>query len=232
MARRRLAPEQPMPWTDRQALHHFVRLPVETGMIQYLAQQVPAEAQCVGLQQSRPGETLPPPALDRFIHSLYRAAVVGVGTLMASLVYLARIRKALQHTAEGGPLSPHGIFLGSLILAAKVLNDCSPGNQCWAQYSSMREEDSEVFGFRLLDVNRIERDLLVLLDFDVLITEVDLFHHFEPFLLPIRTKMEAALGAIQVTSGLKRKRIEIEVEDKRKTPKRRTKAKVKSVSHA
>ena len=82
----------------------------------------------------------------------------------------------------------HRIFLASLILAAKNLNDSSPKNKHWARYTSVKGYDG--FGFSLAEVNLMERQLLFLLDFDLGVSEEDLFHHFEPFLAPIRLELE------------------------------------------
>ncbi|KAI5777511.1 hypothetical protein EDC01DRAFT_678144 [Geopyxis carbonaria] len=77
----------------------------------------------------------------------------------------------------------HRIFLASLILAAKNLNDSSPKNKHWARYSIVRGFDG--FGFSLTEVNLMEKQLLFLLDWDLGITNDDLYYHLEPFLAPI-----------------------------------------------
>jgi type II secretory pathway pseudopilin PulG len=78
----------------------------------------------------------------------------------------------------------HRIFLASLILAAKNLNDSSPKNKHWARYTAVRGFDN--FGFSLTEVNLMEKQLLGLLEWDLRVTEDDLYFHLEPFLAPIR----------------------------------------------
>jgi len=82
------------------------------------------------------------------------------------------------------PCTTHRIFLASLILAAKNLNDSSPKNKHWARYSAVR--GFENFGFSITEVNLMEKQLLFLLDWDLRINPDDLYFHLEPFLAPIR----------------------------------------------
>jgi hypothetical protein len=78
----------------------------------------------------------------------------------------------------------HRIFLASLILAAKNLNDSSPKNKHWARYTSIRAFPN--FGFSITEVNLMEKQLLYLLDWDLRINPEDLYCHLDPFLAPIR----------------------------------------------
>ena len=107
---------------------------------------------------------------------------------MSSLVYLDRLRSRLPPVAKGVRCTVHRIFLASLILAAKNLNDSSPKNKHWARYSIMRDFDG--FGFSLTEVNLMEKQLLFLLDWDLRITSEDLYEHLEPFLTPIKARYQ------------------------------------------
>jgi len=78
----------------------------------------------------------------------------------------------------------HRIFLAALILAAKSLNDSSPKNKHWARYTAVK--GYEGFGFSLVEVNLMEKQLLNLLSWDLIVREDDLYYHLEPFLAPIR----------------------------------------------
>jgi hypothetical protein len=107
---------------------------------------------------------------------------------MSTLVYLNRLKSRLQPMAKGLRCTTHRIFLASLILAAKYLNDSSPKNKHWANYSVMGYSS---FGFSRTEVNLMEKQLLSLLDWDLRITEEDLYRELDVFLAPIRLDVAA-----------------------------------------
>jgi len=191
------------------ALDCFVMQPVSSSMVSYLAEKATSVIRC---EQRRPqtnknlpltppstppqdGELRSPlqptlPSLEAFIQSLVDRSHVQVPTLMSSLIYLSRLQQKLPPVAKGMRCTVHRIFLASLILAAKNLNDSSPKNKHWARYSSVK--GYEGFGFSVTEVNLMEKQLLFLLDWDLRITNDDLFTHFEPFLAPLRRRQEQA----------------------------------------
>ena len=67
----------------------------------------------------------------------------------------------------------HRVFLATLIVAAKYLNDQSPKNKHWSAHSSV---------FSVGEVNLMEKQLLSLLDFDLRITEADLASSLQEFM--------------------------------------------------
>jgi hypothetical protein len=67
----------------------------------------------------------------------------------------------------------HRVFLATLIVAAKYLNDSSPKNKHWTRYAAL---------FSLAEVSLMEKQLLYLLDYDLRMTEDELIIHFQPFL--------------------------------------------------
>ena len=114
---------------------------------------------------------------------------VQVPTLMSTLVYLRRLKSRLAPLAKGLRCTTHRIFLAALILAAKYLNDSSPKNKHWANYSVISTATGS-FGFSRTEVNLMEKQLLFLLDWELGITEDDLYREWDYFLAPIRFDIE------------------------------------------
>lgn len=196
---------------DAAALEYFVYQPVDKEMVKYLAKAASNVIQCdptmmpppTHTTRSRlptPAGTAPPrvvrssdgplPSIEDFITQLVISSNVQVPTLMSTLVYLNRLKSRLQPMARGLRCTAHRIFLAALILAAKYLNDSSPKNKHWARYSIVSTHAYN-FGFSRTEVNLMEKQLLFLLDWDLRITEDDLYTELEPFLAPIRADIEA-----------------------------------------
>lgn len=174
---------------NKEALKVFSRRRVDDEMIRYLVSTTESIVQ-VRRQKVRKGKIerktgmlvrqmyqkeVP---LAVFIRKLICYSNVQTPTLMSALVYLVRLRNILPGNATGGETTAHRIFMASLLLSAKTLNDSSPLNRHWARYT-----DGVL---SLEEVNLVERELISLLNWNLNIKEYELYQALLPFLVPIQ----------------------------------------------
>lgn len=163
--------------SDYEALLHFNKRAVSAEMIEYLASST---ASIIKIKKTNNmiDIALSAPPLTQFIKGLILHSNVQTPTLMATSVYLAKLRSIIPGNVYGIETTRHRIFLGCLILAAKTLNDSSPLNKHWASYTDGL--------LHIREVNTIERELLEYFDWNVTITTNELITCLTPFLQPIK----------------------------------------------
>ncbi|KAK9695820.1 hypothetical protein K7432_012767 [Basidiobolus ranarum] len=104
------------------------------------------------------------PRLDDFIGRLYRRGNLTLVNLLTALLYLIRL-KELRPTCKGSYGSGHRLFLASLILANKYLQDGAYHNKTW--YKVIEGV------YSLHEINQMERELLGLLNYELCVTKAD-----------------------------------------------------------
>lgn len=180
---------------NRTALSQFTKYPRTTPeMVVFVAQKAEQVITCDPRSVSsnstdEHGNIIPLPSMVNFVASIVVQSQAPVSTLMTSAVYLDRLQAFLPPDARGMRCTGHRIFLSCLMLAAKIHNDLCPCNRHWARYSS-RVKGFRGFGFSMRDVNLMERQLLMLLRWDLRVQEEDLTRVLEPFLAPIRHEID------------------------------------------
>ncbi|BGP20005.1 hypothetical protein JCM10213_006784 [Rhodosporidiobolus nylandii] len=170
------------------ALLKLMNAPLSKAMVCFIADKTAQAVQCRPPPplptppldpSSSPSPNDPLPPLDVFIHSIVKKSKCHVPTLLSTVVYLEKLRERLPSTARGCHTTRHRVFLATLIVAAKYLNDPSPLNKHWVRYA---------VHFTSAETNLMERQLLTLLNFDLRFTEEELIQHLRPLLEPVSAK--------------------------------------------
>ncbi|KAG7107145.1 PHO85 cyclin-1 like protein [Verticillium longisporum] len=183
---------------DIASLQLFLNQPMDASMVAYLAMAAsevmvcnpsrerlsePYQSRCQGhTRESRAlailNLRLPP--LDSFILHLSATPKITTPILMTTIVYLPRLKARLQ-LCQGSPYTCHRIFLVVLILSVKHHDDTPYTNKTWAYLSHIVTQE---YAFRLScdGINLMERQVLLLLDWNVGVSERDLFTALMPLL--------------------------------------------------
>ncbi|GAA5905118.1 hypothetical protein JCM6882_000381 [Rhodosporidiobolus microsporus] len=169
------------------AMLKLMRSPLTNAMVSLIAEKTVESVKCRPPPSSLPTPPLTPsgapftpgdplPSLESFIKSVVRKSKCHVPTLLCTIIFLDRLKERLPGHARGCYTTRHRVFLATLIVAAKYLNDSSPQNKHWVKYAAH---------FTSAEVNLMERQLLTIFNFDLRFTEDELAHHLRPLLEPI-----------------------------------------------
>lgn len=113
-------------------------------------------------------------SLEHFICGIVQGGNVQPSTLLTTVIYLERLRSKVPNMATGLPCTRHRVFLATLIVAAKYLNDSSPRNIHWTAHALNM--------FKVGEVNLMEQQLLFLLDYDLRFDEEEACSAFAPII--------------------------------------------------
>ncbi|KAI0676727.1 hypothetical protein C8Q78DRAFT_987312 [Trametes maxima] len=102
------------------------------------------------------------------IHNFISQAGLHTPVVLVALVYLTRVGDDIE--LDGSDWVCERLALGALIAAFKHINDIAVKAKWWATCSSI---------FSAQDINRIERDFLHLLNFDMQFDDADLLAHYD-----------------------------------------------------
>ncbi|ABN65668.1 predicted protein, partial [Scheffersomyces stipitis CBS 6054] len=165
---------------DLKALNIFLNTPISQDMVHKIVVSTLQVIPCKDTKTTYVDANTekPLPSLMTFLTRLVRYTNVYTGTLMATLVYLNRLKSKLPKNAQGLPCTRHRILLSCLILSSKFHNDSSPKNVHWAKYTDGL--------FTAKDINLMERQLLFLLNWDMKITNSEMIQATSSFLENIK----------------------------------------------
>lgn len=169
---------------DLKALDIFINTPVTQDMIHKIVVHTLQVLPCKDSKNQTymcDGQEKPLPSLMTFLTKLVRYTNVYTGTLMATLVYLEKLKSKLPQNAQGLPCTRHRILLSCLILSSKFHNDSSPKNHHWANYTDGL--------FNAKDINLMERQLLYLLNWDLKVNNEEMLASVSSFVEPIKNDL-------------------------------------------
>lgn len=146
--------------------------------VEFLVQNTRSVSSFPSHDQNPSSTGLPP--LENFIANLLARSRSPFETMISAVIYLRRLQRLDDYSDL--PNTPHAVFAGALILAAKVIDDSSLRNITWSVCSYHRDSRGHRIprtGFTCQELNRIERQLLSCLRWDVHFGVRELKHSFK-----------------------------------------------------
>ncbi|KAI9264800.1 hypothetical protein BY458DRAFT_513576 [Sporodiniella umbellata] len=136
---------------------------IPDSFIIYMANRVFHLVQCP--REDELGESLLP--LPVFIKSVYRKCSLSPAVLFASLIYLERLKKRLPVGSNGEYDTPYKLFLSSVILATKYIEDHRKHTMVIYKFVSSL--------YNLKELSEMERSFLGFLNFDLYVDRDEMF---------------------------------------------------------
>ncbi|KAF8889967.1 hypothetical protein CPB85DRAFT_1231340, partial [Mucidula mucida] len=139
-------------------------------------------------------------SLSHFIIQIVNTTNISTATLLSCLIYFDRIRAKMNGVRHATSSAMHRIFLATIIVAAKYLNDSAPKNSHWASFVENTHR------WKVDEINTMERELLRLLDFDMRFSEEEACLHFAPFMTTLAHQASTRASAVDKVSRASRVR--------------------------
>ncbi|KAM7188700.1 hypothetical protein V8F33_010470 [Rhypophila sp. PSN 637] len=131
---------QPTTKTNATTFHYLISQPIRPEIVDHIVVAASRVVWCNPAMKNPDGISINHlPTLATFITWLIRASGISTGTLVATVIYLARLKKRLSPATTGSQCSAHRIFLSVLILTSKYLHDTNYSNKNWAQYCNYKD---------------------------------------------------------------------------------------------
>ncbi|EGV63690.1 hypothetical protein CANTEDRAFT_114783 [Yamadazyma tenuis ATCC 10573] len=166
---------------DSKAIELFIKSPIDQDLVQKVIVKTLQIIPCDKNSTVYVDDDKKLPSVSKFLNTLIQALDLNNGILMSTVVYLNRLKSKLPKNCKGLTSTRHRILLSCLILSIKFNNDFSMKNYDWLKLTNKL--------FNLKDINLMERQLLYLLNWHLLVNEFELFHHFSQLLCPIKDNL-------------------------------------------
>lgn len=173
-------------------LNRLIKVKVNDGVIDYMAQYVTAMVKVspedtedlkpstpAGRNQKSPqssvAEDKPLPLLNDFIENISIRSRCTMATMLVALIYLDRLQKIIRwkHPTAGKPCSRHRVVFTAIMISHKIWNDSSMVGKHWAEVSNL---------FTSEEVLAMEREILILLRYDLELTVEEIWNAARPFM--------------------------------------------------
>ncbi|KAL0578204.1 hypothetical protein V5O48_003779 [Marasmius crinis-equi] len=150
-------------------LLHFLTTKADDKVVDRIIECV-LDAVDYALNRSQPRrESFRHTRFTAFVKNVIKRTKAAMAVLLVTLVYVERAKPHLEISDE--EWASERIFLGALIVASKYVNDYSFRNTHWGISTG-------IFGKR--DVERIEREFLAVLDWELRFDETDVLIQYYP----------------------------------------------------
>ena len=127
------------------------------------------------------------PSLHSFISGVVKRTPVNAFTLAVAMIYIGRFKAHLSPASVGSHDTRHRLFMVSLMLASKFLNDQSLTNKAWAKASGL---------FSLSEISMMEMDFLTVLRFDLFVDRASVNYFLEQNVMPMDDETCAMLNGL------------------------------------